>query len=90
MGIIWNLNRGPASFRSLQSLCETISPSILNSRLKDLREAELVVLGSEGYRLTNLGEELLLLLKPIGEWSVKWAEHITEESEETEMVVGRK
>jgi DNA-binding HxlR family transcriptional regulator len=80
MGIIWNLNRGPATFRSLQSLCETISPSILNSRLKDLREAGLVLLGSDGYQLTDLGKELFLLLKPFGEWAIKWAREVTDES----------
>lgn len=82
MGIIWNLNRGPASFRSLQGLCETISPSILNSRLKDLREAGLIHLADKGYQLTDLGKELFLLLKPFGEWSITWAKHVTEESAE--------
>jgi DNA-binding HxlR family transcriptional regulator len=82
MGIIWNLHRGPATFRSLQSACETISPSILNSRLKDLREAGLVNLGSDGYQLTALGEELFLLLKPFGEWAIKWARQVTDESPE--------
>ena len=82
MGIIWNLNRGPATFRSLQSACETISPSILNSRLKDLREAGLVNRGSGGYQLTELGEALFLLLKPFGEWALKWARQVTDESPE--------
>lgn len=82
MGIIWNLNQGPATFRSLQSRCETISPSILNSRLKDLREAGLVDRGGDGYTLTELGQELFLLLKPFGEWSIKWARAVTDESEE--------
>jgi DNA-binding HxlR family transcriptional regulator len=82
MGIVWNLNRGPATFRSLQSRCETISPSMLNSRLKDLREAGLVNRGSEGYQLTSLGRELFSLLKPFGEWSIKWARQISDESKE--------
>jgi DNA-binding HxlR family transcriptional regulator len=82
MGIVWNLNRGPATFRSLQSRCETISPSILNSRLKDLREAGLVDRGSDGYELTGMGQELFLLLKPFGEWAIKWARQVTNEDPE--------
>jgi DNA-binding HxlR family transcriptional regulator len=82
MGIIWNLHRGPATFRSLQDLCETISPSILNSRLKDLREAGLVNRGPDGYQLTDLGQQLFQLLKPLGEWSIKWAREVTDESQE--------
>jgi len=76
MGIIWNLNRGAASFRALQGYCETISPSILNSRLKDLREAGLIELVSDGYQLTSMGEELFHLLKPFGDWSIRWAKSV--------------
>jgi len=76
MGIIWNLNLGSASFRSLQKSCESISPSVLNSRLKDLREAGLIELTDDGYTLTALGKELFQLLKPFKEWSVRWADHI--------------
>jgi DNA-binding HxlR family transcriptional regulator len=76
MGIIWQLSRGPATFRALQGACETISPSILNIRLKDLREAQLIERTIDGYRLTELGAELHRLLLPFGEWSIKWATHI--------------
>lgn len=75
MGIIWNLNHGPASFRQLQKYCQSISPSVLNSRLKDLREAGLIELTDEGYLLTVLGKELFQLLKPFKEWSIKWADY---------------
>ncbi len=80
MGIIWNLNMGPATFRTLQDHCETISPSILNSRLKDLREAGLIEKTAQGYALTRLGEELFALLKPLADWSVRWAEKLSNES----------
>ncbi len=76
MGIIWNLDRGPATFRALQKSCETISPSILNSRLKELREAELIDRSLDGYILTPIGKELFSLLKPLGAWSVNWAKQI--------------
>jgi DNA-binding HxlR family transcriptional regulator len=82
MGIIWNLSRGPTTFRSLQDSCETISPSILNARLKDLREAKLVDRTLDGYHLTEIGKDLILLLKPIGDWSIQWAQTITPEDAE--------
>jgi DNA-binding HxlR family transcriptional regulator len=82
MGIIWNLSKGPATFRALQSSCETISPSILNSRLKDLRDAGLLERASEGYQLTSMGEELFRLLQPLGEWSISWAKNVGDKAPE--------
>jgi len=76
MGIIWNLSNGPATFRALQGCCETISPSILNSRLKELREAQLIDRSLDGYHLTSMGVELFLLLKPFGAWAINWAQQI--------------
>jgi DNA-binding HxlR family transcriptional regulator len=73
MGIVWQLSYGPATFRGLQAACESISPSILNSRLKDLREARLIERTVDGYQLTEMGEELYHLLRPFGEWSIRWA-----------------
>lgn len=81
MGIIWNLARGPATFRGLQHSCETISPSILNKRLKELREAELIERSLEGYQLTAMGEELFTVLQPFGNWSIQWAQKIVPEDE---------
>ncbi len=76
MGIVWNLSKGPSTFRALQDACERksgkISPSILNSRIKDLQEAGLVVRTLGGYELTELGKELYALLEPLCPWSIKW------------------
>ena len=82
MGIIWNLSLGPATFRGLQEACESISPSILNTRLKDLKEAKLIARSLEGYHLTEMGKELFALLKPFGNWSIKWAQMITPKEQE--------
>lgn len=82
MGIIWNLSTGAATFRSLQSSCETISPSILNSRLKDLRDSGLIDRSIDGYQLTKMGEELFHLLKPFGDWSIRWATAVSSEAPE--------
>ena len=78
MGIIWNLHDGPQTFRSLQARCETVSPSTLNSRLKELKSTRIIERTTKGYILTDMGEELLGILRPIGEWSYKWAEEISE------------
>jgi DNA-binding HxlR family transcriptional regulator len=77
MGIIWNLSTGPAAFRTLQAKCETISPTILSTRLKELAEAHIIERTLDGYRLTVMGHELFTLLKPLGEWSKSWATTIS-------------
>ncbi len=76
MGIVWNLSSGPATFRALQDACESISPSILNNRLKELREARLVERSLDGYQLTSQGHELFKLLQPFCDWSKEWAKEI--------------
>ncbi len=76
LGIIWNLNEGPLTFRELQGRCETISPSILNSRIKDLREADIVTRTLKGYELTARGVALRKILIPLGDWSLNWADEV--------------
>lgn len=76
MGVIWQLQQGPYTFRALQERCESISPSILNSRIKDLTEARIVERTLEGYQLTERGNELIKLLLPFGDWSLNWAEEV--------------
>lgn len=71
--IVWELREEPKRFRELQDLIGA-SPTIINTRLAELREAKLVQLDEEtGYRLTTLGEELLRLLLPLHLWSENWA-----------------
>jgi DNA-binding HxlR family transcriptional regulator len=80
MGIVWNLARGPMTFRALQTPTgrknSSISPSILNARLKDLQEAKLVERTLEGYSLTELGRELFALIEPLDEYSLKWGKDL--------------
>jgi DNA-binding HxlR family transcriptional regulator len=71
--ILWELRDGPLSFRALQSACERVSPTVMNDRLRELREAELVELRkSEGYALTKPAEELGDLLVPMDDWAKRW------------------
>lgn len=76
LGIIWNMGDKPIKFRELQSKCETISPGVLNSRIKDLKEAGLIIRTLEGYILDKKGLELQALLFPLGKWSNSWAEDV--------------
>ena len=75
MGVLWTLSeQGPCSFRSLQSACETISPGVLNSRLKELQAAGMVSTGKNGYEVTGFGREVYASLLPLSKVSKKWAE----------------
>ncbi|GFE61953.1 helix-turn-helix domain-containing protein [Geobacter sp. AOG2] len=76
LGILWNLENGPCTFRSLQERCGDISPSILNSRIKDLREADLVEKTLDGYVLTRRGKELRAIILPLGKWSAVWSKEV--------------
>ena len=71
--IVWELREEPKRFRELQDAIGA-SPTIVNGRLAELREAKLVELDANtGYRLTALGKELLRLFLPLHTWSEKWA-----------------
>ncbi|MEI7875487.1 MAG: helix-turn-helix domain-containing protein [Alphaproteobacteria bacterium] len=74
--IVWELREEPRRFRELQDAIGA-SPTIVNSRLAELREAKLVELDAEsGYRLTALGRELLRLFLPLHLWSEKWVKAV--------------
>ena len=75
--IVWELREEPRRFRELQDLIGA-SPTIINARLRELREARLVELDATvGYRLTPLGQELLRLFLPLHVWSEKWAKAVS-------------
>ena len=74
--IVWELREEARRFRDLQDSIDA-SPTIINTRLAELREAKLVALDRDsGYRLTALGEELLQLMLPLHVWSEKWAKNL--------------
>lgn len=74
--IVWELRDEPRRFRELQDLIGA-SPTIVNTRLAELRAAKLVELDeATGYRLTALGSELLRLFLPLHLWSEKWAKAV--------------
>jgi DNA-binding HxlR family transcriptional regulator len=71
--ILWELYREPQSFRELQDSCDSMSPSVLNQRLSELRAAGIVRHADDGYELTDDGRELLRAFTPINEWAKRWA-----------------
>jgi len=71
--LVWELRDRPCRFRDLQDMTGA-SPTIVNTRLAELRDARLVTLDDDaGYRLTPLGQELLRLMLPLHQWADKWA-----------------
>jgi len=74
--VLWELRDDTAAptFRELQVRCGNVSSSVLNQRLRELREAEiLTVHAGGGYRLTSDGHRLMLALAPLDDWARRWA-----------------
>lgn len=76
LGILWYLGDGSNTFRELQNRCGGVSPSVLNSRLKELRDAEIVAKSLEGYILTERGKELRSFIVPLANWSATWSKEV--------------
>jgi DNA-binding HxlR family transcriptional regulator len=70
--VLWELRDGPVStFRELQARCGDISSSVLNDRVRELREAGIVE--PQDYELTKQGHELIKALGPLDGWAKRWA-----------------
>ena len=70
--ILWELRADALNFRALVEAAET-NPSVLNTRLRELREAGVVETADEGYRLSREGRALLEELTPLDRWAKRWA-----------------
>ena len=77
--VVWELREGAMSFRALQAACSGMSPSVLNQRLAELREALIVEVGEGGYALSARGRELLELFGPLQGWAEEWARALRDE-----------
>ena len=69
--ILWELQGAPMTFRELVEAAET-NPSVLNTRLRELRDAQIVALAERGYELTPDGRRLLERLLPLSQWASGW------------------
>jgi DNA-binding HxlR family transcriptional regulator len=72
--VLWELRAEPLTFRVLRERCNAMSPSVLNRRLGELRQAAVVeVEPRRGYRLTAEGRELVRALRAIDQWAERRA-----------------
>jgi len=72
--ILWELRDGPLTSRALRTACDEASPTVLQARLSDLREADFVeLLAAGGYGLTGLGKELEQNFLPLHRFAEQWS-----------------
>ena len=72
--IIWELREGSLTSRGLRAACDEASPTVLQSRRSELREAGLIeLMPGDGYRLTELGRELQEKLLPLHHFAERWS-----------------
>ena len=72
--IIWELRGEPLTSRALRERCDDVSPTVLQARVNDLRDAGFVTLDTPGgYRLTALGRELLDSANALYHFAERWA-----------------
>jgi DNA-binding HxlR family transcriptional regulator len=73
--VIWELRDGSLTFRELQARCEDMSSSVLNQRLRELRDANIVTFAQgQGYSLGEQGHTLMDVLTPLYSWAAQWGQ----------------
>jgi DNA-binding HxlR family transcriptional regulator len=71
--ILWELREQPLTSRALRTACDEASPTVLQARLSDLRQAGLVeLMPAGGYRLTATGRELNETFLPLHRFAERW------------------
>jgi DNA-binding HxlR family transcriptional regulator len=71
--ILWELRGEALTSRALRAACDEVSPTVLQARLSELREAGFVALAAEGgYSLTPLGRELSENVLPLHRFAERW------------------
>jgi DNA-binding HxlR family transcriptional regulator len=72
--IIWELRDASLTSRALRTACDEASPTVLQTRLSELREAGFVELvAGDGYRLTELGKELQESFLAVHHFAERWS-----------------
>jgi DNA-binding HxlR family transcriptional regulator len=72
--IVWELRDQALTSRALRAACDQASPTVLQARLSELRQAGFVELvPGDGYRLTALGRELLENFLPLHRFAERWS-----------------
>ena len=72
--IVWELRDGALTSRALRTAFDDASPTVMQARLSELRDAGLVeLLAGDGYRLTPLGRELMESFVPLHHFAERWS-----------------
>ena len=72
--ILWELSSASLTSRALRTACDEASPTVLQTRLTELREAGFVELGEGGgYSLTPLGRDLCETFMPLHRFAERWS-----------------
>jgi DNA-binding HxlR family transcriptional regulator len=71
--ICWELREAPLTSRALRAACDEASPTVVQARLSELREAGFIELGETGYGLTALGRELMETFLPLHRFAERWS-----------------
>jgi DNA-binding HxlR family transcriptional regulator len=71
--ILWELREQTLTSRSLRAACDEASPTVLQTRLSELREAGFVeLIPASGYRLTEMGKDLHETFLPLHRFAERW------------------
>ena len=73
--IIWELRDDRLlTSRALRRACDEASPTVLQARLSELREAGFVeLMPASGYRLTRSGKDLFENFQPLHRFAERWS-----------------
>jgi DNA-binding HxlR family transcriptional regulator len=73
--IIWELrDQRSLTSRALRTACDDASPTVLQTRLTELRDAGFVeLIPASGYRLTGLGKDLFETFLPLHRFAERWS-----------------
>ncbi|MGJ4948919.1 winged helix-turn-helix transcriptional regulator [Bradyrhizobium sp. HKCCYLS20291] len=74
--ILWELRQSELTSRALRAACDDASPTVLQTRLDELRGAGFLQLGDDGYGLTPLGRELLETFLPLHRFADRWSRQV--------------
>lgn len=76
--ILWELGAERLTFRQLQERCDQVSPTVLNNRLRELRELKLIDHDGKGFGFTSQGRELAQYLLALNDYAERWAKPLNE------------
>ena len=72
--ILWELREQSMTSRALRTACDEASPTVLQARLTELRDAGFIeLIPASGYGLTPSGRELLETLLPLHCFAERWS-----------------